>query len=415
MSKTGIFVLGVGMTPFGKFPDQSVKHLTAAAVGHALEDATAAVGDVEAAYFANVSQGALEGQHAVPGQIALRSCGFQHIPIANVENACASGSTALYLAVNHLLAGQAEVAMAVGVEKMYRADRAQTFALFRGGWDVHDDGRLMAELRRHSAGTPVPASIVSPDGTRSEFMEIYAALAKNHMKMFGLTQRQLATVAAKNHFHSTFNPLSQYTHDTSVDEVLAARLVDWPITLPMCSPISDGAAAVILCTREGLHRFPNARPVALEAIVLRSGSDRSLDEYDRHACRLAAQEAYEIAGIGPGDISVAEVHDATAMGEIIQIENLGLCEIGEAGRYSETGATRLGGRIPVNPSGGLESKGHPLGATGLAQIVELSTQLRGEAGGRQVAAARFAIAENGGGFAGFEEASVVITILGRAA
>jgi acetyl-CoA acetyltransferase len=245
-------------------------------------------------------------------------------------------------------------------------------------------------------------------------MDVYAALTKFHMKTFGLTERQLAMVAAKNHRHSTMNPLSQYRNDMTVDEVLNARMIAWPLTLPMCAPISDGAAAAVLCSEAAVKRFGRGRAVKVHATVLASGSDRAPERVDRHVTRRAAARAYEVAGLGPRDISVAEVHDASAFAEIVQAENLGFCELGQGGWLAEHGDSALGGQIPINPSGGLESKGHPIGATGLGQIHELVLQLRGEAGPRQVPGARFAIAENGGGFHGCEEAIACITILGRA-
>ena len=178
----------------------------------------------------------------------------------------------------------------------------------------------------------------------------------------------------------------------SVDEVLGARMISWPLTLPMCAPISDGAAAAILCREDTLHRFDRSRAIRIEATVLASGSDRRPDEVEKHICRRAALRAYERASVGPEDMSVAEVHDASAFAEIVQAENLGFCAFGEGGVIAERGDTTFGGRIPINPSGGLESKGHPIGATGLGQIYELVTQLRGDAGARQVEKARFGIA-----------------------
>jgi len=195
--------------------------------------------------------------------------------------------------------------------------------------------------------------------------------------------------------------------------VLAARPIAWPLTLPMCAPVSDGAAAAIVCTGKALHRFQRTRAIRVHATVIASGSDRGPEDLDQHITRRAADLAYERAALGPADMSVAEVHDATAVGELIQTENLRFCELGAGGELAERGDTAIGGRIPVNPSGGLECKGHPIGATGLGQIYELALQLRGEAGVRQVENARFGIAENGGGFHGFEEAAACVTILGR--
>lgn len=410
---TTIFLVGVGMTPFGKYLDKSVKELTREAVSLALADAGCTMDMVGAAFFANAAQSAMEGQYMVGGQIALRAMGFREIPIMNVENACASGSTAFHLACNYLTAGEADIALAVGAEKMYSHDKAKTFAIFNGAWDVNDVPGVTAKLLQLAEGVEPPPGKAGDTGARSVFMDVYAALAKAHMKRFGSTERQLGAIAAKNHRHSTMNPLAQYHNDMTIEEVLSARVVSWPLTLPMCAPISDGAAAAILCREEALERFDRSRAVKVEASVLASGGDRGPDEVDKHICHIAARKAYERAGIGPEHIDVAEVHDATAFAEIVQAENLGFCEFGQGGWIAERGETSLGGRIPINPSGGLESKGHPIGATGIGQIYELALQLRGEAGRRQVEGARFAVAENGGGFHGYEEAAACITILSR--
>jgi acetyl-CoA acetyltransferase len=410
---TDVYLVGVAMTPFGKFLEKSVKDLTREAVEGALADAGASREDVGAAWFSNTTQGVLEGQYCVPGEIALRDMGFEAIPMANVENACASASTAFNGAWTAIKAGVTDVALAVGVDKMYDADKARSFAIFDGAIDVHRSKETFEGLMKLGEGVEPPADAALTNQQRSPFMDVYACFAKAHMKMFGLTQRQLAAVASKNHWHSTMNPLSQFHFEASIDEVLAARPISWPLTLPMCSPISDGGAAAILCSEEALDRFDRARAVKVMASVMGTGSRRRPEEVEKHLTRRAALRAYEVAGIGPEDIDVAEVHDATAMGEITQSENLGFCEIGQGGWLAEKGETRLGGRIPINPSGGLESKGHPIGATGLGQIYELATQVRGEAGARQVEGARFAIAENGGGIYGIEEATCCITVLGR--
>jgi len=412
---TDIMVAGVSMTPFGRFLDKSVKALTREAVSAALNDAGMTCDDVGAAWFSNTTQGVIEGQHLVPGEIALRDMGFQGIPISNVENACASASTAFHHAHMAIKAGVTDVALAVGADKMYDADKALSFAIFDGALDVHERERTFADLEAIGAGVEPPDAAVNPNAQRSPFMDVYAAFGKFHMKTFGSTQRQFAAVAAKNHFHSTLNPLSQYRDDMSIDEILAARVISWPLTLPMCSPISDGAAAAILIAEDALDRFPEAkaRAVRVKASALGTGVKRDVGEVDKHITHLLANKAYEQAGLGPDAISVAEVHDATAVGEVTQTENLSFCEFGQGGWLAEQGETRLGGRIPVNPSGGLESKGHPIGATGLAQIYELVQQLRGEAGPRQVEDAKFAIAENAGGIYGIEESVACITILGR--
>jgi acetyl-CoA acetyltransferase len=246
-------------------------------------------------------------------------------------------------------------------------------------------------------------------------MDIYAAMGRLHMRAFGTTQRQFAAVAAKNHAHSVHNPLAQYREAFSIEQVLAAPPISYPLTLPMCSPVSDGAAAAIVCNAAGLARLRGdaRRAIRVLGCVLQTGSERDAADLENHLVRKAAHRLYEQAGVAPQDVGVAEVHDATAIGEILQSELLGLVPPGQGGPAAERGETTIGGRIPINPSGGLESKGHPIGATGLGQVFELVTQLRGEAGARQVPGARIALAENGGGLAGVEEAVACLTLLGR--
>jgi len=413
MSKD-VYVAGVGMTPFGKHLDTSVKQLTRTAVEDALADAGCDKGQLQGAFFGNSTQGHMEGQHMIRGELALRAMGLFGLPVINVENACASASTAFHLAVNYVKAGAADIVLAVGAEKMFSTDKALTFSAFDGAWDVHDTENGKRRLLEMGNGIEPPAGSVSTK-PYSVFMDIYASMGRMHMREFGTTQRQFAAVSAKNHRHSIHNSLAQYRQAYSVEEILAAPPITYPLTLPMCSPISDGAAAAIVCSEAGLEllRGQRARAVRVLASVLQTGSDRPPVALDQHLVRLGSMKAYEQAGVGPRDISVAEVHDATAIGEIIQSEVLGLCELGTGGPAAERGETSIGGRIPINPSGGLESKGHPIGATGLGQLYELVTQLRGEAGQRQVEGARVALAENGGGLCGVEEAVACITILGR--
>ena len=313
-----------------------------------------------------------------------------------------------------LRSGATDVALALGAEKMNVPDKARALALFETGWDVSTAEENYATLVKMGEGIVVPPGSES-DRPYSKFMAIYAAMCRWHMKTYGTTQRQIAAVCAKNHQHSVHNPYSQFRKTFTIEEVLAAPPITYPITLPMCAPLSDGAAAAILCTEAGLKRIgaDPKRCVRIAASVIRSFTLRGLDEPHKHVSLLAAREAYEIAGLGPQDMHVAEVHDASAMGEIIQAENLGLAPLGEGGVCAERGDFTLGGRLPINPSGGLESKGHPLGATGIGQLYELTTQLRGEAGARQVPGARHAIQENGGGLQGVEEAAVAIHILSR--
>lgn len=405
-----VYVVGVGMTSFRLDAARTIKGMTAAAVQACLADAGAGAADVEAIFFANVGQGILEGQSGTPGQMALRPLGFAGIPILNVENACASGSSALYLAANQIRAGLADIVLAVGAEKLSTEDEKRRATLFEGGLDIYDRAGVLDALGQ-LAGDDAPPEV---DGDRSLFMDIYGYWARAHMRDFGTTQRQLATIASKNHAHSVHNPLCQFQREFTVDEVLAARALSYPLTVPMCSPYSDGAAATLLCSAEGVKRLAAAdRAIEVAAIELASGTDRAARDWNRHITKLAAERAYAHAGVAPDDIDLAEVHDATAFGELINSENLGLVPRGDGGPAAERGETRLGGRIPINVSGGLESRGHPLGATGLAQVHEIVTQLRGRAGLRQVEGARRAILENGGGLHGVEEAAAIIAIFER--
>lgn len=318
------------------------------------------------------------------------------------------------MAAAYVRSGAADVVLALGAEKMYSPDKALMFSAFDGAWDVHETESGRAQLLAMGNGVDVPEGTTSSQ-PYSVFMDVYAAMARAHMKTYGSTQAQIAAVSAKNHMHSTRNLLAQYRLPYTVESVLAAPPIVYPFTLPMCSPISDGAAAAIICSEAGRRKLSAApdRALRILASVLQTGAARDPFDYDHHVSRLAANRAYAMAGVGPEDIGVAEVHDATAVGEIIEIEALGLTPPGEGGLAAERGETALGGRIPVNTSGGLECKGHPIGATGLGQIYELALQLRGEAEDRQVPNARFAIAQNGGGVIGVEEAVVAVTILGR--
>lgn len=411
---SNIYIVGIAMTVFGRHVERSVDDLAGEALRGALLDAGCHAQDIGAAFYSGITNGQLQGQYAIPGQVVFSKIGIEGIPMFNVENACASGSTAVHLAIQHLRAGACDVALALGAEKMNVPDKMKAFALFEAGWDVSRVDENFATLVRMGEGiVPPPGS--ESDKPYSRFMQIYAAMCRQHMKTYGTTQRQIAAVSAKNHQHSVHNPYSQFRKPFTIDEVLAAPPITYPITLPMCAPLTDGAAAAILCTEEGLRRIgaDRKRAVRVAASVMRSFTQHESGDRERNISRLAALQAYAQAGLAPTDMHVAEVHDASAMGEIVQAENLGLVPFGEGGPAAERGDFTLGGRIPINPSGGLESKGHPIGATGIGQLYELATQLRGEAGARQVQGARHAIQENGGGLQGVEEAAVAIHILSK--
>lgn len=407
---TDVYIAGIAMTKLGKSVDRTIKDLTKEVVDGVLTDAGLERKDLHAAWFSNTRQALMEGQNSIRGQVALRAAGIDGIPIVNVENACASSSTGFNQAVNAIVAGACEVALIVGAEKMVypHVDKKAVFKTFLGGMDVTAVDATRELFANMGSGVAPPGV----DGAnRTIFMDMYAATAREHMKQFGTTAEQIAYAAAKNHFHSTMNPLSQYQGTMSVEEVLADKPILWPLTRAMCAPVSDGAAAAVVVSERFARQRSMSRSVKVRASVLVSGRDRPVDDFSAHVGRRAAGLAYERSGLSPEDVDVVEVHDATSFGEILQVENLGLCEPGEGGRFTESGATTLGGKVPVNPSGGLVSKGHPIAATGIIQLHELVTQLRGEAGARQVEGAMIGAAENGGGFVGVEDAATTITLL----
>lgn len=412
-----VYIIGVGMTRFAKHFDRNIKSLAKEALHKTLADAGIGREKIEAVYFSNSNWGYQSDQHCIRGQVALRPSGLEGLPIYNLENACAGGATALHLAWMGVGSGLYECVLALGAEKMHDEDKVKMFRAFFAGIDVENKQAHMKALADVSTNLKLNIPVDDDSGgagkNRSAFMDLYSAFTRYHMDKYGTTQRQLAVIASKNHYHSSMNPNAQFQKQMSVEEILAGRIVSWPLTVPMCAPVGDGGAAAILCSADFLKKLSSPRPVKIRASVLGSGTDRSIEQEDQDiACRLS-RKAYEMAGVGPQGIQVAEVHDATAYGELHQSEALGFCPLGEGGPFAESGATKLGGKIPLNVSGGLESRGHPIGASGLGQIHELVTQLRHEAGSRQVENCRLALAENGGGNLAYEEAAMGIHILER--
>ncbi len=408
-----VYIHSVGMTKFGKFLEKGIKDLTGEAIKSLKNDNDLSLKDIEAAWFSNAAWGMYEFQHSIRGQVALSANKIDKIPIINVENACASGSTAFHGAWMAIKAGLFDCVLAIGAEKIYQEDRKKMMGGFITYTDVERTRKLMEQLKQMAekekakkAKEQGTEETKGKNGGHSAFMDLYAMAARNHMQKHGTTKRQLAIVAAKNHNNSTLNPLAQYTFPMTVEEVMEDYEVAYPLTRSMCAPVGDGAAAAILCSEKFLKEHPTDRAVLVRASVLKSGSWRT-DDVAKRACKTV----YEMAGLSPQDINIAEVHDATAFGEIHQIEQMGFCPIGQGGPFTESGATALDGKIPINTSGGLLSRGHPIGASGLAQIYELVVQLRGEAGERQVKNPRFALAENGGGTIGFGEAALCVHIL----
>ena len=372
-----VSVIGVGMSRFAKQPEVSIVDLTQAPILDALDDAGVAVGQVQAAYSGSVFGGSGLGQKV------LKGIGISSIPILNLENACSSGSSAFREAWLGVASGMYDVTLAFGAEKLT--------ALGGGAFPLSDD--IEADQ-----GVLMPA--------------VYAMRARRHMMEYGTSIEQLAKIAVKNHHNSVHNPRAQYQREYTLEEVLNSRMIADPLTILHCCPTGDGAAAVVLAATEIAPRL-RGKPVKVCASVLQSGLFKN-DFRDMTKSDLsyrAAAAAYEIAGLGPDDIDVAEVHDAFTIGELMYYEALGFCAPGDGGRLVDEGATEIGGRIPVNPSGGLLSKGHPVGATGVAQIVEIVNQLRGNCGPRQIAGARIGLTHcTGGGVAGFDHIACTIHV-----
>ena len=409
-----VFVVGTSCTAFGKRPGDSFRDLAREAYLDAIGDARIDGSEIEQAWFGNCGMGAW-GQASIRGQVAftplVREGLFpERAPMINVEGGCATASMAFHGAFKDIASGEAELSLAIGVEKTHSDDKALTQAIFDGGIDQMnpEEWHEYYARRGEEAGKPFDAKA----GGGTIFMDTYAMQAAWHMKRWGTTQAQIAAGASKNHHHGSLNPKAQYRFEVSVEQALADREISYPLTRSMCAPIGDGAAAALLCSADWLAGQPEAvrdRAVKVRASVLTGGKYR--DPAEPGLSRLAGEKAFRRAGLGRGDVDVVEVHDATSFCEIYQLEMLGFAEDGQGGLLVASGETALGGRLPVNLSGGLVSKGHPVGATGLSMIHELALQLRGEAGARQAQGARIGLAENGGGVIGFDEAACSVIIL----
>jgi acetyl-CoA acetyltransferase len=377
-----VYIVGAAMTLFGKHPEKSLRDLGREACRQALHDAGLNPGDIQAGYCGNALGSVLQGETGV-GQNVFWEVGINRVPIVNLENACASGSTALREAWMAVAGGFYDTVMVVGVEKA-----------------VMPKGPLLnvgaAELETKLGDV---------------FPGYFALVAQKHMALYGTTPQQIAGVSVKNHFNGTLNPCAQFRKRISLEQVLDSPMIAEPLTLFSCCPNSDGAAAVILCSGTRARRL-TARPVRVAASVLTTGIyDNQPDITAWEVEKAAAAAAYRSAALGPEDLDVVEVHDAFTICEIIHYEDLGLCAPGEGGRLIDEGRTELGGRIPVNPSGGLLSKGHPVGASGVAQVVEIVWQLRGTAGRRQVDNPRVGLAQIMGGSKAGDTRACTIHIL----
>lgn len=359
-----VYIIGIDMIKFGRFDGETPPSLAAQAALMALDDCGLGIGDMQAVYSGNCGE-------TMVGQRMLQLIGQTGVPVVNVTNACATGATAFREAYIAIKAGMYDLALAVGSEKMER-------------------GML---VRKNRAGEAVPSEGLAGSGTMPA---VFAEMGQEHARKYGTTPAQFAQVSVKNHFHSTLNPKAMYQRETPLDEVMGSEMIAYPNTKLMCSVNVDGSAAAILCSEKKARELGvTDRAVKVRASALASDpfSDRNLVMPDiSTVTRLAAKSAYESAGLGPDNIDMVELHDCFATAELVHYENLGLCADGEGGIFLDSGATTLGGKIPVNVSGGLLSKGHPLGATGIANIYEIVTHLRGEAEARQVADARIGLA-----------------------
>jgi acetyl-CoA acetyltransferase len=364
-----VFIIGVDMVPFGRYPQRTVPNLAAEAALMALDEAGLSIADMQALYCGNL----LQSMHMI-GQRMLREIGMTGIPVSNVSNACATGATAFRDGVIAIKSGLYDLVLAVGVEQLGKGLLGSA-----GGNDFNPEG--------------VFGSLTNP--------AMFAEIGMEHTAKYGTTFAQFAKVAVKNHHHATFNPKAMYRKETPLEEVMGSDMISYPNTKLMCSANVDGAAAAVLASEATVNRLGLwDRAVRVRASVMTSSpyTEFGLTKTDFSAAtRLAARQAYDVAGVGPEDVNLIELHDCFATAELVHYENLGICGEGEAGQMIDSGATSLGGRIPVNVSGGLLSKGHPLGATGIANIYEVSTHLRGAAGARQVEGARLGMTHVVGG------------------
>ncbi|MBI2913903.1 MAG: thiolase family protein [Chloroflexi bacterium] len=359
-----VAIVGANMIKFGRYPDKDVVALAAEATIGALKDAGITMKEVQMVACGNLYQA-----NATPGQRIMKEVGATGVPVVNVTNACATGSTAFREAYIAVASGMYDIALAVGCEQMGKM------------------GLLGAEgASREYSTEGVMGTGLMPG--------VFGQTGVEHMRKYGTTQAQIAKIAVKNHEHGVLNPYAQYQKETPLEEVLNARVIAWPNTLYMCCPTGDGAAAAVLMSAEKARQYTK-QPVWVAASILTSDpyTPRNPVMFDVNTLtHNAAEEAYEKAGVGPKDLSMVELHDCFASAELVHYENLMLCGEGEAGDFIDRGGPYNGGETPVNVSGGLLSKGHPLGATGVANIVEIMWHLRGQAGPRQVQNAKVGLA-----------------------
>ena len=382
-----VSIIGVGMTRFGKFVDRNIQDLGREATWKAIEDANVSTKDINIAYVANAVGQQLTELKGTIGQHVLTSAGIFGVPIVNVENACSGGSTALRSAFLEVASGICDVALALGVEKLFCGDSAKSAAAMASGTIYAKFGFM--------------------------FVALYSMQLRKWMEKSSATKDHFAKVVVKNTYNGSLNPNAQFQKPMTMEEVLNSRVIAEPLTQFMCSTMADGAAAAIVCSKDLAKKYTSKPLIDIAACELVSGTYSFPDEPHEEITTRAAKRAYEKASIGPEEVDVAEVHDGMAPAELRLYEELGLCKEGEAAAMIDEGKTTLKGTIPVNPSGGLAAKGHPISATGLAQVAEIVWQLRGEAGPRQVSNPKVGLTENAGGWSMDDNAACSVTILKR--
>src|SRR2546428_1078766 len=395
-------VVGAAMTRFGKYLDCDLRDLAEEAVRNAVQDSDIDLKEVEAAYVGNSVAGLSTGQETIRGQVVLRKTGVLGIPIVNVENACASASTAFHLGWMSVASGMYDCVLALGVEKLSDPDRAKSLRAFNSAVDVSELAEIEKRLGRSGEGAAT---------NRSLFMDLYVSMLSSGkpagQSVGGVTPDQMALVSVKNHYHGSLNPYAQYREEVTLEQVLQSKSVVGPLTVLMCSPLGDGAAAALLAHEE-FARNKGLKGPRVDASVLVSGrgDDRSMEP----STRRAATKAYEMAVDSPEEVGLVAGHYGGVPAEIGIYEDLGFCAPGDGPKLIEDRVTWLGGKLPVNTSGGLLSRGHPIGATGLGQIVEIVWQLQGKGGKRQVENCKVGITQNGGGHIGFDAAAMAVHI-----
>ena len=382
-----VAVIGIGKTAFGAFPDRDLRSLAVEAIEHALADAPLPARSVEAFYLGNFAGPAFVGQNHLAPYVGA-AAGFDSIPCTRLEDACASGGSAFFHAWQSVAAGLYDIVVAAGVEKMTSQTTARVAEILAGAGDMSGEGR---------AGATFPA--------------LFAMIARRHMHQYGTTREQLAAVAVKNHANGAKNPQAHMRKVITLEQALAGKPVAEPLTVYDCSLISDGAAAVVLAPLERAAEFTSrfAKVLAVAQTSDHVALDTKADITLFPAVKSAGQKAFKMAGLTPKQIDLAELHDCFTIAEILASEDLGFVEKGQGGPFAAAGCSAINGRIPINTSGGLKSKGHPVGATGVGQICDVVMQLRGEAGERQVSRHRVGLAQNLGG----SGATCVVTLLGK--